>query len=42
MCFGEAAFDTYTLQHVIYIRSRLNRFRVMIDFVRDFNKFQIL
>ena len=57
MCFGIAAFDTYTFQlailyqnegHLTFILRynifvcRVNGFRVMIDFERDPNKFQIL
>ena len=53
MCFGTDAFDTDTFHHAIlyqkegylihdYFVCRVNRFRVMVDFVRDPNKFHIL
>ena len=54
MCFGTDNFNTDTFQRAIlyqkeghlilydYFVCRVNRFRVMVDFVRDPNKFQIL
>ena len=41
VCFDADAFDTDTFQHAKFI-CMVNRFRVMVDFVRDPNKFQIL
>ena len=54
MCFGTAAFDTHTsacnfisegrpsIRCYDYFLCKVNSFRVMMDFVRDPNKFQIL